>query len=426
MVELGFRQALIQQAHIDATLLASTWWLNLAVSLLFVFTLALGANTLEALAQTPNFSAIMLALLPLLPLAAMRVVPTALLERRLQFRTLAAVEIVSTLAGCAAAITLAQRGAGAWSLVAQMLVASAALTFLLVPLQWRPALRFSWQPVKSLLRPGGQIASAESVDFVGRYADDFIIGRFLGAHSLGHYTLAYQVMLFPLLTVSRLIGRVLLPAASRMQHNNAGLGFALTEVFGVVTRLTLPLMLGVAAAAEPLVLLTLGENWRPIVPVLQILAPVGALQSVMVLSESLFIAMGRADLRLRWSLILTLCAIAGVVCGLPFGLVGAAAGYALANALLAPFLLLSICRLVDLKPATLARDLMRPLLSCVVMLGVVVVMADSMTGQSGSLLWQAALPVLAGVASYAALIIYLDGRRLRRLLGEVLKAEDVT
>jgi O-antigen/teichoic acid export membrane protein len=424
LVEFGFRQAIIQRPEIDLSLADSIWWLNLGVGLLFMFTVAVASGWIARLFHQPDLAILVLALVPLLPLSAMRAVPLALLERRLAFRTLAGLEVLATTAGAVAGIGLALAGAGIWSLVAQMLVASLTLTLLLVPSGWRPRRHFAWHHVRQMLRFGGETATAESIDYGGRYTDDFLIGRFLGAQSLGYYHLAYQVMLFPLLTVSRLIGRVLLPAASRIQNDNAGLGNAFTEVASAVAIITFPLMLGIVAVAEPLVVLALGESWRPIIPLLLILAPVGALQSIMVLSDSLFIAKGRTDLRLRWSLFQTGASVAGVVLGLPFGLIGVAAGYALANACLAPPLLRVVCGQLELTSARLIRVLARPLLASLAMLCCVHLLFLLIPEGYGSTGMRAALGTMLGAVSYLGLILYLEGPRLRRLARDIIRAVD--
>lgn len=422
LVQFGFRQAIIQRNDVDSSLACSIWWTNLAIGLVSMILVVAASDWIADLFHQPDIAVVVVALAPVLPLSAMREVPLALLERQLAFRALAGMEVLATTAGAAAGIGLALAGAGIWSLAGQILVASVTLTLLLVPVSWRPRHGFAWHHVRQMLRFGGETASAESIDYVGRYTDDFLVGRFLGTQSLGYYHLAYQVMLFPLLSVSRLIGRVLLPAASRIQDNNAGLGGAFTEVASAVAIVTLPLMLGIMAVAEPIVVLALGEAWRPIIPLLLILAPIGALQSLMVLSDSLFIAKGRTDLRLRWSLYQAGASVVGVVAGLPFGLIGVAAGYALASVCLAPPLLRVACGQLDIKPGEVMRVLAKPLLASLFMLCSVRLLLLALPAGQGSAAGHAALGIALGATCYAQIIVYLEGPRLKRLAAEILRA----
>ena len=49
--------------------------------------------------------------------------------------------------------------------------------------------------------------------------DKFIIGKFLGADSLGIYGRAYQLLGFPMKIFGQSVGRVLFPAFSKIQND---------------------------------------------------------------------------------------------------------------------------------------------------------------------------------------------------------------
>jgi O-antigen/teichoic acid export membrane protein len=85
------------------------------------------------------------------------------------------------------------------------------------------------------------------------------------------------------------------------------------------------------------VLLVFGPQWVPAVPIVQILATVGALQAVyQPTTTPLVLGLGHARLNLRLAWLMTVLATVGIVAGLPFGALGVAIGYAVATALLLP------------------------------------------------------------------------------------------
>ena len=64
---------------------------------------------------------------------------------------------------------------------------------------------------------------AELVKFLSENTDKFLVARVLGATELGFYSLAYRVLLLPLLMMEQ-AGRVILPAFSRVQDDRIRLG----------------------------------------------------------------------------------------------------------------------------------------------------------------------------------------------------------
>ena len=94
---------------------------------------------------------------------------------------------------------------------------------------------------------------------------------------------------------------------------------------GIISLLSSPLMLGLLVVAEPFVLTVYGTKWIGVVPILQILALVGLMQSVVSSGGLLLQSQGRSDrLFYWWSLFYTLFIVSF--------LVGAALGSAYAVA----------------------------------------------------------------------------------------------
>jgi O-antigen/teichoic acid export membrane protein len=62
---------------------------------------------------------------------------------------------------------------------------------------------------------------------------------------------------------------------------------------------TLPMMIGLAVVARPLVLVLLGEKWLPCVPYLKVLSLAGTLWPLHIINLNVVTAVGRSDLLLR-------------------------------------------------------------------------------------------------------------------------------
>jgi PST family polysaccharide transporter len=259
------------------------------------------------------------------------------------------VELVAGVAGLAAAVTGALLGAGVWSLVMNLLANSVVSTLALIWARpWRPRLHFSWVEIRSISGFGLNLSASNIVNYFARNADNMLVGKYLGAAPLGFYGLAYNFMLFPLQAVGLTLGRVLFPAFAAMQSDHERLRQAYLRSSAAIAFFTFPLMAGATVLAPEVIAVFLGPHWGPAVPVLRILAPVGLLQSLTTITGQIYLATGSTGAMFRWGTLFSAVLVVGFIAGLPWGIIGVAAIYAVLSALLLipnlaiPFRLISL------------------------------------------------------------------------------------
>lgn len=263
-------------------------------------------------------------------LAGLTMIPTAMLTRQMAFNKLAVREIAGTAINGATSISLACLGWGVWALVAGSLAGSASqmiLINLLCP--FRPRLAFDRQGLKECLGFGLNLTGFNVFNYFARNADNLIIGIFLGPVALGYYALAYKLMLMPRNAVTNVVTRVLFPAFSRMQDDDERLAKAYLRVCGAIAFVTFPMMAGLAFVAHPFVEVVLGDKWFPAVPLIWILAPLGAISSIQTTVGQIYLAKGRADWMFWWGIVSGVLRVVSFLIGLPWGVVGVAAAYAI-------------------------------------------------------------------------------------------------
>lgn len=419
LAEAGIRPALIQRLDVMPGLASSAFWTVLATGAALVGLTLLAAPLAAAFYREPRVEPVLRALSPLFLVSAARVVPLAVLERRLAFRRLAVFELCATVTGSGAGIAAATMGLGVWSLVAQALAGSVMLTALVLAGGWAPQMRFD-RSVRDLAAYALNHTGARGVEYLSRNVHDFIVGRYLGAAGLGQYSTAHRLALFPALAVSRLVARILFPALARVQGDDARMAAAFLEVAAAVAVVTVPLMLGLWAIADAFVSVALGPQWAPVGALVRILAPVGALQSVTVLADNLLLAKGRVDLQVRWNLLQGASILVGVLAGLRWALVGAAVGYAATILVLTyPWLRLTVS-LVGISVGRMVEQaLARPLVAAAGMAAAMTwARAAFMTGWSDVHVMTALIPL--GLATYVAALLALGERRLLALARELL------
>jgi O-antigen/teichoic acid export membrane protein len=285
------------------------------------------------------------------------------LERRLEFGKQATCEIAGSATNALVAVPLAFTGFGVWSLVAGQLASQLVRAVSLVRLSgWRPRLRFSATLGREFFGYGKFLWVFAILSVVGDSLDRMIVGRWLGAATLGAYSLAYGLARFVPTFVTRIVGRVSFPAFARLQTDRATLRAAFLKALSHISVATVPLAFGMLAVSEELILVLYGEPWREAVPVVEVLAFYGMALSVSSVAGPVFRAIGHPQLLLQTSLLHHSLLVALLLVLGRYGAVG------IAQAVVVPMLVSSAISFwlvgahLELRP----RALLEPLLRCAV------------------------------------------------------------
>lgn len=364
VAEQGFGGALIQRSEITELHRSSIWWVNMGLGAAMTGLFLIAAPMIGSFYGEPGLVPLMRAISLLFILNALGTTHGSLLARDLEFGGVARAETAAAWIGSLTAVALALRGAGPWAIVAQSVVASGVSSAALWRLSpWRPKLLFDWKAVRELAGFSTDQFLTNSATYWVRNVDNVLVGRVLGQSPLGVYTRAYAVMLFPINRITRVLQRVMLPSFSIIQAEPARVASLFQRMTRVVALVNFPLMLVVLACAPDFTATLFGPRWMEMVPVLRVLVGVGMIQSVTAMLASLYSALGRTSLRLRVQIPLHAVEVAGIVIGLRWGILGVAAGYAIASLLTAPVTIYYACRLVGLSVSDYVSNL-APVLAC--------------------------------------------------------------
>jgi O-antigen/teichoic acid export membrane protein len=414
--DLGTTAAVVQRQDVSDEMLSTVFWFNVLFGLLATLAVLLIAPFAADFYREPRVAEIMHWLAFTFFAAGLRTVHQAVLQRSLAFNRLAALEIAGSVISSIVGVTAAYMGYGVWSLVYQSISGAAAMTALFwAASKWRPRFVFRFADVASVANYSLHLTGHGIFNYFARNADNLLIGRFLGAQDLGYYDLAYRILLYPLQASSSIIGRVVFPIYSKIQDDNARFRSAYIKVAGLIALVTFPVMFGVMAVAQPLVLTLFGAKWAPMIPLLMIFAPISGGQTIGTTVGAIYQAKGRADWLFRWGLLAGIVTVIAFAIGLQWGVVGVAISYAVITLLLTYPSFAIPFRLIELPVSTLVVRLWRPSACTVLMLAVVFgVRALLPPG-----LWsgaEAMISVAAGALSYALATWWLNRAELREAL----------
>ena len=410
LAQAGLSEAIIQHPDPTHIELSSLYWLNIALGGLLYITLLMATPLIAALYSTPELEQ----LLPWLALAFLispwGVQLKALLQKRLEFKPLAIIEILAAVTGTLLAIALAWQGHGVWSLVWGQLAQSTVMVLSLVLIGWQrkmlPGFCFNHTAVKPYLSFGLHLLGSNILNYFNSRIDQLVVGVLLGSQALGYYSMAFNLVLQPISRINPVLTQVAFPVLARVRDDKVRLKRGYFRMLDLLTSINAPVLIGVAAVAPLLISVVLGEQWLPIIPLIQVLALFSLLRSTGNAGGSLILAAGRADLAFYWNLMLFMFIPLAIVVGAKLGGLQGVAWILLGlqMVLLFAWYYFIIRRLLGDCFAGFIGSMSTPVIFAVPMAAAVIGIAPLLSTLSAAL--QLAVQVLLGVVIYAGLYFF--------------------
>ncbi len=375
--ELGVSSALIQKQDVDDRHLSSAFWLNIIAGL-FLALIFIAISPLIALFyKRPELKPILMVMSFNFILASFTIIQQAILTKDMDFRSLMIRDIIAVIIGGAVGIYLAYKGFGVWSLVYQLLTFTLANSILLWILsKWRPRFIFSPAAIKDIFHFSANVVGFNILNYFARNVDYLLIGRFLGAQSLGYYTLAYKLMMVPLQSITYLVSKVMFPAFSKIQHDLPKVQEVYMKMVKAISLITFPLVFCFFAIAPEFVLNIYGSKWEPATVILQILCVCGLLQSVSSTDGNILLSQGKANIQFRMQLSSAIIVFIAVAIGLKWGIIGVALMYAIQALFWTHFALFVAARTIKLSFGKLYNKILKSyLIGFIIMLGMFILKA---------------------------------------------------
>lgn len=324
-VDSGFSAALIQRQDITHTDESTVFWFNLGMGTLMAAGLWLFAPSIANFYEQPILTPLTGVLALNLFVSALGSIHGTLLTKRLDFKTPMKIGAIATTVSGGVGIVMALQGYGVWALAMQTL-ASTLLTTILLWLfnKWRPSFEFSVDSARRLFGFGGYLLMAGLLDVTYNRIYTLLIGKCYGVRELGFYNRADSTKQLPAGVLSGILSRVALPVFSAANSEKEKLREGVRLALRGVMLINVPVMLGIVATAEPLVLVLFGRQWLPAVPILQVLALGGIFWPLHVINLNVLMAQGHSNLFFRLEVVKKLVGVALLLIGIIYGVMGIA------------------------------------------------------------------------------------------------------
>jgi O-antigen/teichoic acid export membrane protein len=222
--------------------------------------------------------------------------PRVILQRRLDLRYLAWLQLLAAVLFVGGALALLQQGFGtagvAWSQVASG-VAIGALTWVrLGPDRWS-----GWPPAeawRAVCLETWRLFAGGFLSFLATRTDNMLVAGAIGETGMGFYSMAYNASRLPLNTLEKVTSFVLVPTLARIRGDAARVQNAVDEALRHFYLAVVPASVALLVSAPSLVDVVLGARWLPLVPCLRVMCLTVVAAPALYTAGALLVALGRA------------------------------------------------------------------------------------------------------------------------------------
>ena len=330
----GYGIALVQAPSAPQRLASTACWCALAAGAIGSGLAALIAYPAALALDEPKVTGLVIIGGFTLFLVALGSTSNALLTRSMSFGVIQAASLIGTVIATTFAITIAALGAGAWALALQQVVLAAVTSALfIVPARWRPSLQFSRADMRSLTKFAIPYSGASLFFLLQQVITAVLIGHFVGLKELGIWNLSMAIVMVPLSLLAFPIARVVYAGFARMRDNRERVAELWSNGVILLCAVVLPSLFGLIAVAPDLIPLLFGSQWRPAVPVIQILCVMVMSQTLLTWNEAVMDAADKPHVPMILMGLVLLAVLPSILLGSQFGITGVAAAYCVATIL---------------------------------------------------------------------------------------------
>jgi O-antigen/teichoic acid export membrane protein len=321
-VDSGFGSALIQRKNTTEEHYSSVFYFNIMIGILMAVVLYFSAPLIasffeqEILVSLSRVLALKFLILPF------GLIQMNLLVKDLNFKSRTKVNIAATTLSGIIGVAMAFSGFGVWSLVAKMITRDIfSSIFLWIFNSWRPSRVFSFKAIKELFSFGSRMFFSGLLNVLFNNLYQIVIGRLFSPADLGYYTRARTLEQLPARNISEIVSTVTFSSFSKVQDDYNRLKSGMKMAVNYLMYINLPMMVGLALVARPLVIVLLTEKWLPSVTFIHILCLTGILFPLQVMNLNILKAKGRSDLYLRLEIFKKILTILNIAIAYRWGII---------------------------------------------------------------------------------------------------------
>ena len=412
-IDSGFSTALVRKIDRTETDFSTVFYFNNVVAILFYGLLWLASPIIADFYDLPLLEDVTKVVGLNLVIGALGGIQNAKLSIAIDFKTRAKISVITTLFTGIVGLYLAYCGYGVWALVFQALSSNILRTILLWSyVKWKPQWLFSWKSFREMFSFGSKMLASGLLDTTYNNLYTIVIGKCFNSAALGVYSRADGLAQFPSSNITGVLQNVTFPVLSSIQNDEERLSIGYKKLLRLSAFIIFPLMVGLAAVADPFIRLVLTDKWEGTIYYLQILCFALMWYPIHAINLNLLMAKGRSDYFLKLEVIKKIQGVIILCITVPLGLVAMCYGRIVSSLISLVWNTYYTKKIIGYGYTQQMKDLMHILLHTLVM-GAITYWVVCMLPN----LWlKLIVGILAGMAYYIAGAYLMKFEEMKELL----------
>lgn len=419
-VDAGFPKSLIQRKSLGDHDADTAFWTSAVIAVVLYVVLFFVAPLIESTVGLVGLSPVLRVLSLSLFATALSSVPSALLERDMNFKALGVRNLIGTVVGAAIAVPMAVMGLGVWALVAQSLGTLTASTIALwIASPWKPKFRFSIVTLREMTSFGLSVMGIQLMNALQANIDKILVNSLLGAQAGGIYFVAQRAVNLVSELITTVIGKIALTTFSKMQDDKKRLNRAFIQLTFATCVVAFPVFAVAFALADIILPFIAGEeaHWEQAIPLMQIFAVSSAFTAVAYYDKQALLSVGHPKKAFALGVVENLFGIALFVAAAPLGLVALAVTRAARLFVMWPVRLWLLNRFAGISVTQYISNVGISLLAVAPALGMAYLLATTPWRHADHLFWSYGVPVAVIMfVAYGCALLLCCGRARRNLI----------
>lgn len=324
-VDSGFGVALVQKKDSDDLDFSTVFYFNIVFSIFLYLLIFFCAPLISNFYDKPELTIVVRVVSIQILISGIRNVQQSYVSKTMKFKKFFYSTLFSSIGSAVVGIVMAYSGFGIWALVGQQLSSTFFSTLhLWMAVKWRPKFMFSITRLKILFKYGWKLLVSALIETVYSNIRTLIIGKLYTESDLAFYNKGRS---FPNLFVSNInstIDSVLFPAMSSEQDDKTKIKAMTRRAIKTSTYIMMPMMVGFAVCAQPLIEFLLTETWLPCVPYIRIFCFTFAFYPIHTANLNAIKALGRSDLFLKLEIIKKVIGLTFLIVSIRYGVLAMA------------------------------------------------------------------------------------------------------
>lgn len=305
---------IVQREDYSRRTLSTVTWTALGicivVAILFTACSGLYAKAIGAPQVSPILEALSLTTLAL-PFV---IGPMAMMRRKLDFKGLAILGMISSLVGSLAALIAAYGPMIEWALVIQRVVTTITMIALATArTRVVPHLMFDATAARTWISATSRIFAGQGLAASIPRVIDLLVGIFFGVAAVGYLRVATKLNELAISLLVNPLGQLWVVLLTRARESKQAISGIFLQLTSLVAIVALPGLIGLALVSTELVTLMLNHEYAPVAPMLMALGVLGLFVPLTNSRNAIFTATQQFNNLLKFSALDIVATIAGML-----------------------------------------------------------------------------------------------------------------